>query len=164
MTAVFSFTPPFAEHKVHRNLYWFVCAWGIIAIWECPCDASHEHYDKMLSNMTVVWHFSCTQVRSFLLWRIAGLCGLEGPQEFIRPGLWLRAGAAVRSGQGPWGFGESGLENLPFLTQEKDSLSAHFRITGHVSTSSLYIPTERRTAATFDVSIWADQFFFYFSS
>ena len=136
ITAVFSCTPPFAEHKVQRNLYWLAWAWGIIAIRECPCDSSHQHYDKPLLNMTTVWHFHCTQIQDFLFHRITGLFRLEEPYEFIRSSLWLRAGSAVRSGQVPWGFGQSGLENLTFPTQEKDPLSTRFRIAGRVSTSS----------------------------
>lgn len=83
MTAVFSFTPPFAEHKVHRNQYWLACAWGMIAIRECPCDSSHQHYDKPLLNTTAVWHLYCTQIQGFLLRRITGFFRLEGSQELL---------------------------------------------------------------------------------
>lgn len=83
----FQLYTPCTEHKVHRNLDWLACAWGSIVVRECPCDSSHQHYHKSVSNVTAVWHFYCSQIQGFLFHGTPQLFRLERPQEFIRSSL-----------------------------------------------------------------------------
>lgn len=111
MKADCSFTPPCTEHKVHRNLYWRACAWGIIIVRECPCDSSHYH--KSVSDVTAVWHFYCSQIQGFLFHGTPQFFRFKRPQ--VQP--LCRAVSALKSEQVPWGFGQSVPENFTFLTQ-----------------------------------------------